>query len=152
MPDLRPDTAQNDSRSLSLLHGAGPQAIPLLFLGGSSPEAPVAALIPLGDDGLERIEAARRLWCAIHRRSPPPDGRITRQRHARLKRILRAVDGRKDRATYRQIASALFGTDRVAEVPWKSNSLRDAVMALVRDGFSFIAGRYRELLRRRRGR
>lgn len=152
LPDLCPDTAQCDSRGLSLMHGEGPQAIPLLFLDGLDPKDPVAAIVPLGDDGLDRIEAVTRLWYAIHQRTPPPDGRITRQRHARLKRILRAVDGRMGKATYRQIAAAIFGADRVDETPWKSNSLRDAVMALVRDGLGFIAGRYRELLRRRRGR
>lgn len=134
------------------MHGEGPQALPLHFLEGSDPNAPVAAIIPLGEDALDRIEAVTRLWCAIHQRTIPPDSRITRQRHARLRRILRAVDGRRDEATYRQIAAALFGADRVDETPWKSNSLRDAVMALVRDGLGFLAGRYRELLRRRRGR
>ncbi|HVZ07916.1 DUF2285 domain-containing protein [Rhodopila sp.] len=107
--------------------------------------------MPLGPDGHDRIDAVMRLWRAMNNRRIPPDApRLTTQQRRRLKRMLQAVDGHDDGASYREIAEAIFGTDRIAEGPWKTSALRDVTIDLVKDGLSLIDGGYRALLRRRR--
>src|SRR5579885_638255 len=110
----------------------------------------LAALVPMGADGLDRIEAVARLWRAINGRDVPADARLTSQQRRRLRRMLQAVDGRHEGASYREIAEAIFGAARVADAPWKTSALRDATIDLVKDGLALIAGGYRSLLRRRR--
>jgi hypothetical protein len=117
---------------------------------GASPADPLVALVPLGADGLDRIEAVNRLWRAANGRKVPPDARLTTQQRRRLRRMLQAVDGHTEGATYREIAEALFGPARIAEASWKTSALRDVTIDLVKDGLALIAGGYRALLRRRR--
>ncbi|WP_245804535.1 DUF2285 domain-containing protein [Erythrobacter tepidarius] len=122
----------------------------LLLLSDASPASPLVALVSLGADGLDRIEAVARLWRAINGRRVPADARLTSQQRRRLRRMLQAVDGRHEGASYREIAEAIFGAARVADAPWKTSALRDATIDLVKDGLALIAGGYRSLLRRRR--
>ena len=61
--------------------------------------------------------------------------------------MLRAVDGRRCGAAHREIAIALFGAARVTSEPWKTSSLRDATLRLVRDGSEAPLGFGRALLR-----
>lgn len=149
-PDLNPDTARNSADGLSIIHGHGASVVPLLLTGDVAPDHPVAALVPLGADGLDRIEAVTRLWRAVNNRSVPPDSRLTAQQRRRLRHMLQAVDGRMDGASYREIADTIYGASRVAESPWKTSALRDSTIDLVKDGFALIAGGYRKLLRHRR--
>ena len=60
--------------------------------------------------------------------------------------MLRACDGRRVGAAYREIAGALHGAGRIADEPWKTSSLRDATLRLVRDGQAMIQGGYLRLL------
>lgn len=60
--------------------------------------------------------------------------------------MLRAADGRQAGAAHREIANALYGIARVAAEPWKTSSLRDTTMRLVRDGKAMIEGGYLGLL------
>lgn len=121
-----------------------------IILPGVGPDAPLAALIPLDRDGLDRIEAFGRLYRGLQRLPVPPDRRLTAQQRRRLKNMLRAVDGRTHGAGYREIAEAIYGPASVATYPWKTSPLRDSTMDLVRDGRAMIAGGYRKLLRHRR--
>ncbi|MDQ0513549.1 DUF2285 domain-containing protein [Ancylobacter amanitiformis] len=98
----------------------------------------------------DRIEALVRLWAHMQRAAVPPDRRITLQQRRRLRHMLQAGDGHRAGATYREIATGLFGAARVAAAPWKTSSLRDTVIALVEDARSMIEGDYRKLLHRRR--
>ena len=149
-PDLDPDTAHNSPDGLSIIHGHGPSIVPLLLTGDVAPDSAVAALVPLGADGLDRIEAVTRLWRAFNNRPVPPDSRLTAQQRRRLRYMLQAVDGRMDGASYREIADTIYGASRVAESPWKTSALRDSTIDLVKDAFALIAGGYRKLLRHRR--
>ena len=125
-------------------------ASPHLLLPGVEPGAPIAALIPFDDDLPGRIEALNRLWHA-HRGKPlPPDTRMTCQQRGRLRLMLQACDGRNRGASYRAIAEALFGIERVAADPWKTSPLRDRVIGLVEGGTGLIAGGYLRLFRHRR--
>jgi hypothetical protein len=75
---------------------------------------------------------------------------MTIQRRRRLRLMMQAADGRANGVSYRDIATALYGADRVASDPWKTSSLRAAVIGLARAGAAMIGGDYLQLLRHRR--
>jgi hypothetical protein len=125
-------------------------APPHLLLSGIGPGASIAALIPFDDDLPGRIEALNRLWHAHRGKPVPPDTRMTGQQRGRLRLMLQACDGRNRGASYRAIAEALFGIERVAADPWKTSPLRDRVIGLVEGGTGLIAGGYLRLFRHRR--
>jgi hypothetical protein len=135
---------------LSIVHGRGANAVRLFLTTDASPANPLVALIPLGADGLDRIDAVSRLWRAVNGRKVPTDARLTNQQRRRLRRMLQAVDGHTEGATYREIAEAIFGPGRIADTSWKTSAFRDVTIDLVKDGRALIAGGYRALLRRRR--
>jgi hypothetical protein len=149
-PDLDPRQAQFGPEGLSIVHGEGAAAIRLLLLGDARPDQPLAALVPLDADGLDRIDALNRLWRVLHDRPSLPDTRLTAQRRRRLGHMLQAVDGSMDGASYREIANVIYGAPRVAADSWKTSALRDSTIDLVKDGRAMIAGGYRKLLRHRR--
>lgn len=112
--------------------------------------APTAAIIPLGVDGLDRLEAIHRLLAALHGRAIPPDTRLTSQQRARLRRMLQAFDGYRAGATGQEIAQVIFHLGALDRSEWQASSARHAVKALIRDARAMIAGGYRKLLRHRR--
>lgn len=148
--DLNNDTTRIGPDGLSILHGRGTSKVRLFLTPDASSESPLVALVPLGSDGLDRIEAVSRFWRAVNNRRVPPDARLTNQQRRRFRRMLQAVDGHTEGASYREIAEAIFGPPRVAESSWKTSALRDVTIDLVKDGLALIAGGYRALLRRRR--
>lgn len=111
---------------------------------------PLAALVPIDESCTDRIAALIRLSQFLRDRPPVADERLTAQRRRRLRRMLQAVDGHLTGASYRDIANAIHGAQRVAADPWKTSALRDSTIALVRDGRALIDGGYRTLLRQRR--
>jgi len=148
--ELREPAARADEEGRHFLFNAGGQAIRIVQLAGVSPEAPLAALVPLDPDGFDRTEAIERLLRALLGRTVSDDRRLTPQQKRRQRHMLQATDGRLNGATYRDIAGVIFGVNRVASEPWKTSALRDATTALVKDGLAMIAGGYRTLLRHRR--
>lgn len=151
MPTIDAATSHTDSDGgVSLALGRGLLSIRVLLVPGVAAGQRVFALLPLGADGLDRIEAVARLWRMAHSHRLLPDARITAQQRRRLRRMLQAVDGHSEGASYRQIAEAIFGQSRIAETPWKTSALRDATIDLVKDGLALTAGGYRSLLKRRR--
>lgn len=126
---------------------------PLLFLAGG-PDQPVAAVVLADHLALDRLEAVERFWAALTGDKVPPERRrMSKQKRQRAEKSLRAVDGRKDGASYRVIAQVLFPVHRITLATWKSNAVRETVIRLARDGLTLVAGGYRSLLhRRRRGR
>ncbi|MFN8683125.1 DUF2285 domain-containing protein [Paracoccus sp. P2] len=123
---------------------------PLLFLAGG-PDQPVAAVVLADHLALDRLEAVERFWAALNGDKVPPERRrMSRQKRERAGKSLRAVDGRKDGASYRVIAQVLFPAHRITLATWKSNALRETVIRLARDGLQLVAGGYRSLLHRRR--
>lgn len=111
---------------------------------------PLAAVIPLDIDGFARLEAVHRLLAVMHRRTIPPDTRLTRQQRHRARRMLQAFDGSRAGATQQDIAQILFRTGPVTRDEWQASSSRFAIMALLKDARTMVAGGYRNLLRRRR--
>lgn len=149
---LKPIAKQVGPAGLSILHGSDGKRIRALLHGDAGLDQPLAAIIPLDADGLDRIEAAARLWRTLHKPPGHPDMRVTWQQRRRLKQMLQAVDGRVSGSTYREIAEVIYGEKRVADHPWKTSALRDSTMDLVKGGLALIAGGYRKLLRHRRRR
>ncbi|WP_341992003.1 DUF2285 domain-containing protein [Azorhizobium sp. AG788] len=101
-------------------------------------------------DLMGRVEALNRFWRTVEGRPPLPDTRMTLQQRHRLRSMMLAADGRANRASYRDIAVALFGAVRATSEPWKTSSLRDRVIGLVKGGRALIIGGYMKILRHRR--
>ncbi|MUZ65942.1 DUF2285 domain-containing protein [Agrobacterium vitis] len=110
----------------------------------------LVAIIILDDDTPDRLHALIRFSAMLTSQRVPPDNRLTPQRRRRTRQMLRVFDARSAGATYRDIAIAIYGRSRVASEPWKTSSLRDAVIGLVEGGFTMVDGGYLQLLRRRR--
>lgn len=142
-------TLPTDIDGTHMLQSIGDRALHLVRLPDTGADAALAAVVPLDPSGPDRLVAVDQFLRALLHRRVQPDRRLTRQQRRRLRHMLQACDGRESGATYREIANVLFGTERVAAAPWKSSALRDATMALVRDGQAMIAGGYRALLGRR---
>lgn len=113
-----------------------------------SPVTPLAILAPLDADLPARLDAALRLWRRLTQGAAEPPATLTPQQRARLIETLRALDARLSDASTREIASALFGVERVPPGPeWKSHDLRSRTKRLVAAGLAFMNGGYRDLLR-----
>src|SRR6185437_7929240 len=118
-------------------------------------DPPLAVLLPLDELFESRAAAALRLWRGLTGRDPGHNpAALSAPRRNRLILALRALDGRLEAASYREIAGALFGIGRLPERGWKSHDLRDRTIRLVRLGIDMMQGGYRLLLlhpyRRRR--
>jgi hypothetical protein len=61
--------------------------------------------------------------------------------------MLRALDGHLARASYREIADALFGPEAAARYVWKTSSIRGQTIRLVTDAVRTMKGGYCQLLR-----
>ena len=104
-------------------------------------------VLPLDQFFEVRAAAAIRLWCGLTGRSPGRNpAELPIARRERLVLALRALDGRLDKASYRDIAEALFGSSRMPDRGWKTHDLRDRTVRLARLGFSLMQGGYRRLL------
>jgi hypothetical protein len=108
----------------------------------------LSVIIPVDQSTEARIKVALN-FChriarpASHITEPLP---LTQQRRDRLILMLRGLDGHLDRASYREIASALFGAKRVEDEAWKTSSLRDRTIRLVRGSLALMRSGYRKLL------
>ena len=119
----------------------------LWFAEAPGPDISYSVNLPLDDRFDVRTQAALRLWRSLAGRAlgvEPND--LTDQRRQRLIQALRAVDGRNDGATYRDIAQTLFGATRIPERPWKTHDLRGRSIRLVATGYEIMRGGYRKLL------
>ena len=64
-----------------------------------------------------------------------------------MARSLFALDGSLRAQSYRDIAAGLFGGENLDSDAFKTSSLRDVTIRLVRRGRSLMAGGYLKLLR-----
>jgi hypothetical protein len=110
--------------------------------------APLALMLPFDETTALRAEAALRLWRHLHKGKGTEEPKLPKQRLARLCTCLRATDGWLGGASYRAIAIALFGLRRIEQDAWRTASLRDTTVRLVRDGVRLMRGGYLDLLRR----
>ena len=104
-------------------------------------------VLPLDQHFEIRAAAAIRLWHCLTGRSLGRDpAELPAARRDRLVMALRALDGRLEKASYRDIAAALFGSSRMPARGWKTHDIRDRTVRLARLGFSLMEGGYRRLL------
>ncbi len=123
-----------------------------LWLLDKNPGAPLAVFIPLGEDFLLRAAGAVRFHRLLAERlasSLPPAQRLTPQQRTRLIQMLRALDGRSSDATYREIASVIFGPSATTEKGWKTHPVRGRTIRLVNDAITMVNRGYLKLLRGR---
>jgi len=107
----------------------------------------MCAVLPLDALFDVRLKAARRLWLAAYGRDAGPDpAALSKTRRDRMVRGLRALDGRLDGATYREIATVLYGAHRLPERGWKTHDLRGRTVKLCDMAFDYMNGGYRQLL------
>ncbi len=122
---------------------------PQLFLPvGVDLAAPTAAVLPLDERFSVRLAAAARLYRSLMSGAQSPDG-LRAQRRFRLKRMLRALDGRGAGASYREIAQHVVGADVTDSAAWRTAPARDVVIRLCRAATRLMRGGYLALLRRR---
>ena len=143
-PSPRAEQTASDGRHL-LFRSVDGRDVQVHVLDASGPETPLAAVIPLGPDLPERVAALLDAWHALANRPPVRDP-LTPQRRQRLILGLRALDGRAAGASYRALASGLFGAERVPSgAAWKSHDLRSRTLRLVADATGLMRGGYRAL-------
>ncbi len=121
-----------------------------VILADTDADAQPAIILPLDGDLPDRLEAILRLWHMLAAKPARRDPRMTPYQRRRFRLMMQAADGNADHATYREIAVAIYGEDRVRAEPWKTSALRASVIVLVRSAAAFIDGGYQDLLRRRR--
>lgn len=125
----------------------GRAVVPRAQLLGNVADEPLAIILPFDRLFEIRVAAAMRLWRSLTGRNPGPNpATLTPVRRDRLILALRGLDGRLAGATHREIATALFGADRIPDRDWISHELRDQTARLVRLGFAMMRGGYRRLL------
>lgn len=123
-----------------------------LLMHRRAQKRPLAIVLPLDDDLPIRARTALQFWMRVKSRAP---GRteeplsLTRQQRDRLVLMVRALDGHLSAASYREIAEGLFGARRIEHEAWKTSSLRDRTIRLVRNSIAFMRAGYRKLLRGR---
>ena len=111
--------------------------------GGQMP----CAVLPLDQVFGIRAAAAIRLWrCLAGRAAGRDPTELPPARRGRLILALRAVDARLEKASYRTIAEALFGSSQIPDRGWKTHDIRDRTVRLTRLGFALMQGGYRRLL------
>lgn len=102
-------------------------------------------------DGLEHLERARDAFAILseilrHNLECSKDRHWTATSLA-IRDALIALDGNRARATYRDMATVIFGARRTSEA-WQSGStaLKDRIRRALKRGLELVAGGYRELL------
>lgn len=139
-PDARHLIVRNQDGDLRLLLHRGAQ------------KRPLAIVLPLDDDLPIRACTALQFWIRVKSRVP---GRgqeplaLTRQQRDRIVLMVRALDGHLSDASYREIAEGIFGVRRLQDEAWKTSSIRDRTIRLVRSSIAFMRAGYRKFLRGR---
>ena len=109
---------------------------------------PLAVVLPLDDLIEVRLAALEQFIAVVRgRKAPSAPPELSPPRRRRLWLALRALDGKLDDASYREISEVLFGTSAIPQRAWKTHDLRDRTIRLVRYGVSLMSGGYKHLLR-----
>jgi hypothetical protein len=140
-PGLRARRSAVDGEHLIL--GAGRDEHQLWLPDPPLKGLPLAAVIPIDKATLHRTEATNRFLRHITGRRSLAPPMLDR----RVANTVRALDGHLSGTSYRGIAECLFGAARIGAEPWKTSSIRDATIRLVRGGVALMRDGYRKFLR-----
>ncbi|KQW65524.1 hypothetical protein ASE17_19235 [Phenylobacterium sp. Root77] len=114
------------------------------YVEGCEPCEPLAAIVPITGSFSAALRGVADLERILRGDVPPVD--LTAQQSKRLHRMLRALDAAQAQATYRQVAAEIFGEEAVRRYDWRTSSIRDAAIRLVRTGRALSEGGYLKLL------
>lgn len=128
------------------LHVRLAAGLQLLFKNAAASSGPVLVVLGLDQDFSVRVRAVEALDRVVRGRAPPKS-RLTSAQRVRLARCLVALDGAERRESYREIAKAVFGEDTIDRGTWRTASVRDATIRLVRSGRDLMRGGYLKLLK-----
>jgi hypothetical protein len=140
---------QGERDEIGLHIRPSPEGPQLALLNGAQPDKPLAAIIPLDDMAFDRLSSIAQLIHSVggkHR----PDARLSSAQRRRLGHMLRCLDGREEKASHFEVATALFGRRLVSREDWHDSSFRYLTHRLARDGAKMVERGYRQLLRYRR--
>jgi hypothetical protein len=118
----------------------------MLLRGEARPEGPLVVVLGFDRDFGLRVRAVEALQRVAAGRAAPRS-RLTPAQRLRLARSLTALDGALRDDSYRQIAETVFGAEAVDREDWRTASVRDATIRLVRTGRGLMRGGYLKLLR-----
>lgn len=124
----------------------------LLWLPEQNPSQALSVVIPLDDNFLLRVAGALRLRRLLDGKQVGPPPRVlqlTLRHRKRLIQMLSALDGHLSAATYREIASCIFGATAANETGWKTLPVRAQTIRLVKDAAAMMNRGYLRLLRGR---
>lgn len=105
----------------------------------------LACVVPLGDDVSQGAAAALQFWRHLMG-AAAAQGCTLDERLRRAQRSLRALDGRASGASYRELAEQIFGERRLEQEAWKTSSIRDVTIRLVRSGKALMERDYVRLI------
>ena len=149
MPDLQSAVHLliDDRRRNHLLLARGPLALQLLIDGADLLSGPVRLDVIIR--GMTSLSASIDKLAVLRRLLAPdckplePNGWSART--LRLRNALVALDGHTAGASYRDVATVIFGKDRVAS-DWPDPSLKDRVRRSLSRGEAYSNGGYRALI------
>lgn len=105
-----------------------------------------AAVLPIDQFFPHRVSAAHCIWKWLNGKRAKPIQMMPIEQRKKLMLVLRALDGRRADASYRDIADVLFGLGDAAGRAWKGHDLRDRTRRLVHRGAYLMEVGYRRLL------
>ncbi|SFI52075.1 DUF2285 domain-containing protein [Caulobacter sp. UNC279MFTsu5.1] len=121
-----------------------PSGLQVQLRNDATPAQPLVVVLAYDADFRLRVRAVDALRRA-DLTDTPPRSRLSSAQRERLARTLFALDGALERRSYRQIAEDLFG-DMETGADFKTASIRDVTIRLVRRGRALMAGGYLKLL------
>lgn len=114
------------------------------YVEGCEPSEPLAAIVPISGSFSAALKGVSDLERVLRGDILAAD--LTAQQSSRLQRVLKALDAAQAKATYRQVAAEIYGEEAVSRYDWRTSSIRDAAIRLVRTGRALSAGGYMKLL------
>lgn len=122
-----------------------PSGLQVQLRGEATPAGPLVVVLSYDSDFNLRVRAVDALRRAAVT-DKPPRSRLNAEQKARLARSLFALDASLNGQSYRDIAAGLFG-DVDDGADFKTSSVRDVTIRLVRRGRNLMTGGYLKLLK-----